>query len=108
VERRAGFHLQPARPCEFTEIADRYGWHRNADGSWFFVLFVLSGRIRDTAQQQMKTALREIAQINDGDLRLTPSQNISISGVTDATKPAIEGILRVAVWRRRIARAACG
>jgi sulfite reductase (NADPH) hemoprotein beta-component len=93
VERRAGFQLQPARPCEFTEIADRYGWHRGADGSWFFVLFVLSGRIRDTAQQQLKTALREIAQINDGDLRLTPSQNISISGVTDATKPAIEGIL---------------
>lgn len=93
VERRAGFQLQPTQPWEFTEIADHYGWHRAADGSWFFVLFVLSGRIRDTPQQQMKTALREIARIHGGDFRLTPSQNISISGVPDAAKPAIEGIL---------------
>jgi sulfite reductase (NADPH) hemoprotein beta-component len=93
VERRAGFQLQPARPYEFTEIADRYGWHRSADGSWFFVLFVLSGRIRDTGKQQMKTALREIAENHRGDFRLTPSQNICVAGVTDAAKPVIEGIL---------------
>jgi sulfite reductase (NADPH) hemoprotein beta-component len=93
VERRAGFQLGPARHFEFTEIADRYGWHRGVDGSWYFVLFVLSGRIRDTARQQMKTALREIARIHGGDFRLTTSQNISISGVTEANKPAIEAIL---------------
>lgn len=93
VERRAGFQLEPARPFEFTEIADRYGWNRGADGSWYFVLFVLNGRIQDTARQQMKTALREIAGTHGGDFRLTPSQNISISGVTDAGKPVIEAIL---------------
>jgi len=93
VERRAGFQFQPARPYEFTEIADRYGWHRGADGLWYLVLFVLSGRIRDTEQQQLKTALREIARIHGGDFRLTPSQNISISGVTDANKAAIEAVL---------------
>jgi len=93
VERRAGFQLEPARSYEFTEIADHYGWHRGVDGTWYFMLFVLSGRIKDTAQQQMKTALREIARIHDGDFRLTTSQNISISGVTDANKPAIEAIL---------------
>jgi sulfite reductase (NADPH) hemoprotein beta-component len=93
VERRAGFQLETARHYEFTEIADRYGWHRCEDGSWFFMLFVLSGRIQDTPQQQMKTALREIAQIHDGDFRLTTSQNISISGVTDAKKPLIQAIL---------------
>ena len=93
VERRAGFSLEPARPYAFTEIADRYGWHRGADGSWYFVLFVLSGRLQDTPGQQMKTALREIARIHGGDFRLTPSQNISISGVSDANKPAIEAIL---------------
>lgn len=93
VERRAGFQLEAARPHEFTEIADRYGWHRCADGTWFFMLFVLSGRIQDTPQQQTKTALREIARIHDGDFRVTTSQNISISGVSDAKKPAIEAIL---------------
>jgi sulfite reductase (NADPH) hemoprotein beta-component len=93
VERRAGFRLAPARPYRFTGIADNYGWHRGVDGSWHFVLFVLSGRIKDSPRQQMKSALREIARIHDGDFRLTPSQNISISGVSDARKPAIEAIL---------------
>ena len=41
----------------------------------------------------MKTALREIAQIHTGDFRLTPSQNLSVSGVTPAQKPLIEAIL---------------
>ena len=93
VERRAGLRFAPARPYAFTRIADNYGWHQGVDGSWYFVLFVLSGRIKDTPQQQMKTALREIARIHAGDFRLTPSQNISVSGVTDEGKPAIEAIL---------------
>ncbi len=93
VERRAGFALAPARPYAFTRIADDYGWHRAADGSWYFVLFVLSGRIKDTAGQRMKTALREIAQIHRGDFRLTPSQNISISGIAAEDRPAVEAIL---------------
>ena len=41
----------------------------------------------------MKTALREIAEIHTGDFRLTPSQNLSISGVTSEMKPRIEAIL---------------
>ena len=41
----------------------------------------------------MKTALREIARVHTGDFRLTPSQNLSISGVTSAQKPVIEAIL---------------
>ncbi len=41
----------------------------------------------------MKTALREIAQIHTGDFRLTPSQNLSISGVTAGQKPVIDAIL---------------
>ena len=41
----------------------------------------------------MKTALREIAEVHTGDFRLTPSQNLTISGVTAAQKPAIDAIL---------------
>jgi sulfite reductase (NADPH) hemoprotein beta-component len=93
VERRAGFPLASARPFAFTRIADDYGWHRGADGSWYFVLFILSGRIKDTPAQRLKSALREIAQTHEGDFRLTPSQNISISGVSDLGKSAIEAIL---------------
>jgi sulfite reductase (NADPH) hemoprotein beta-component len=42
----------------------------------------------------MQTALREIAQNHTGDFRLTPSQNLTISGVTTEQKPRIEEILQ--------------
>ena len=93
VERRAGFALAPARPFLFTKIADDYGWHRAMDGTWFFVLFILSGRIGDTPGHNLKTALREIALIHQGDFRMTPSQNLCISGVSEGQKNAIEAIL---------------
>jgi sulfite reductase (NADPH) hemoprotein beta-component len=93
VERRAGFSFAPARPFNFTRIVDELGWHRCADGTWFYGVFILSGRIKDVPGWEMKTALREIAKIHGGDFRLTPSQNLSISGITDEQKPLIEQIL---------------
>lgn len=93
VERRSGVIFEPARAFTFTTIEDPHGWHRCADGSWFYGLHILSGRIKDVAGWPMKTALREIAQMHRGDFRLTPSQNLTISGVSDAEKPVIEAIL---------------
>ena len=93
VEQRSGVTFMPARPVAFTTIQDPHGWHRNADGSWFYGLHILSGRIVDRAGWPMKTALREIAQMHRGDFRLTPSQNITISGVSEREKPVIEAIL---------------
>jgi len=93
VEQRSGLRFEPAKAGAFTTIEDVHGWQRNADGTWFYGLHVLSGRIKDVAGWPMKTALREIAGIHTGDFRLTPSQNVTISGVTEALKPAIEAIL---------------
>jgi sulfite reductase (NADPH) hemoprotein beta-component len=93
VERLSGVSFSPAREFEFSSIQDPHGWHRCADGSWFYGLHILSGRVKDVPGWPMKTALREIAQIHSGDFRLTPSQNLTISGVTTAQRPAIEKIL---------------
>jgi sulfite reductase (NADPH) hemoprotein beta-component len=93
VEQRSGVTFGPARPFEFTTIEDPFGWHECLNGTWFYGLHILSGRVKDVAGWPMKTALREIAEIHTGDFRLTPSQNLSISGVTPAQKPVIEGIL---------------
>ncbi|MGB8166571.1 MAG: NADPH-dependent assimilatory sulfite reductase hemoprotein subunit [Chthoniobacteraceae bacterium] len=93
VERRAGITFSPAREYNFTTIQDPHGWHQCADGTWFYGLHILSGRIKDLPRWPMKTALREIAEIHTGDFRLTPSQNLTISGVSDALKPAIDAIL---------------
>ncbi len=93
VERLSGVRFAPAREFEFSTIQDPHGWHRCADGTWFYGLHILSGRVKDVAGWPMKTALREIAKIHTGDFRLTPSQNLTISGVTAEQKPAIEEIL---------------
>jgi sulfite reductase (NADPH) hemoprotein beta-component len=93
VEKRSGIKFAPARPFEFKTIEDPHGWHECADGSWFYGLHILSGRIKDIPGWPMKTALREIAQVHTGDFRLTPSQNLTISGVTPAQKPVIDAIL---------------
>jgi sulfite reductase (NADPH) hemoprotein beta-component len=93
VERRSGITFGPAREFHFTTIEDPHGWHPCADGTWFYGLHILSGRIKDLPGWPLKTALREIARIHTGDFRLTPSQNLSISGVTTAQKPVIDAIL---------------
>jgi sulfite reductase (NADPH) hemoprotein beta-component len=94
VEKRSGIQFQPARDYTFTTIEDPHGWHECADGTWFYGLHILSGRVVDRPDWPMKAALREIAQVHTGDFRLTPSQNLSISGVTAAQKPVIDGILK--------------
>ena len=98
VEKRSGVLFAPARPFHFTTIEDPHGWHQVADvkgvdDHWFYGLHILSGRIKDLPGWAMKTALREIAQIHTGDFRLTPSQNLSIAGVTTEQKPLIDAIL---------------
>ncbi len=93
VEKRSGITFAPARPFHFTTIEDPHGWHECADGTWFYGLHILSGRIKDIPGWPMKTALREIAEIHTGDFRLTPSQNLSISGVPAEQKPVIDAIL---------------
>lgn len=96
VEERSGITFGPARAFTFTTIQDQHGWHKNADGSWFYGLHILSGRIIDRDGWPMKTALREVAQLLEGtrgDFRLTPSQNLTISGVTAELKPQVDAIL---------------
>jgi len=93
VEERSGVIFQPARPVAFTTIEDPHGWHEGVDGTWFYGLHLLSGRIKDREGWPMKTALREIATLHTGDFRLTPTQNVTISGITPEQKPQIEAIL---------------
>jgi sulfite reductase (NADPH) hemoprotein beta-component len=93
VEKRSGVTFGPARTFEFTTVQDPFGWHECADGTWFYGLHILSGRIKDSEGWPMKTALREIAEIHTGDFRLTPSQNVTISGVSSQDKPRIDAIL---------------
>ncbi len=94
VEARLGFRLEDPRPFLFTHTGDRYGWTQNHDRRWNFTLFIQSGRVKDTADYRLKSALREIALAHKGDLRLTANQNLVIANIQIADRPRIEAILR--------------
>ncbi|MBI3851235.1 MAG: NADPH-dependent assimilatory sulfite reductase hemoprotein subunit [Verrucomicrobia bacterium] len=93
IEQRAGFKLEPARPFEFTKQGDLFGWHQKTDGNYFLGLYVETGRIKDTARQQLKTSLRRIVEQFQSEIRLTPSQNLLLNNVLPAQRDAITRIL---------------
>jgi len=82
VERRAGIKFAPARPYGFTSMGDRYGWSDGDDGRAHLTVFVENGRVRDAGPgAQQLSALRRIAELGVGDIRLTPNQNIIVANI---------------------------
>lgn len=94
LEKRLGWTLGKVRPCRFHTNGDSYGWLQGINGKWFYTLFVENGRVRNRPGHTMKEALKELAQIHDGDFRLTGNQNLIIGNVSPHSKKAIETVLR--------------
>lgn len=91
---RLGFNLPEAKAYVFESNGDAYGWAQGTDGKWHLTLFVEGGRIRDTETFRLKSALRRIAEVHEGDFRLTGNQNLIISNIPAGKKKLIENILR--------------
>ncbi len=70
--RRQG--ARSARPFRFTSTGDCYGWTKGDDGLSHLTLFVAKTVACATAGPgaQQLTAIRRIAELNFGDIRLTP------------------------------------
>lgn len=94
VEKRAGIAFAETRPYEFTSRGDRFGWVEGIDGKQHLTLFIENGRILDYPGKPLKTGMREIAKIHQGDFRLTANQNLIIAGVSASNKAQIEQLAR--------------
>jgi sulfite reductase (NADPH) hemoprotein beta-component len=82
VEKRSGVKLGKPKPFTFDSTGDRYGWTEGEDGNGHLTLFVQNGRIRDIpGGPQWMTGLRKVAEMHQGDFRLTANQNIIVAGV---------------------------
>lgn len=92
LNKRLGWELEASQPYHFDHNGDRYGWTEGS-GKWHYTLFVQNGRVKDTEDYKLKTALRKIAEIHTGDFRLTPNQNLVIASVDETKKPEIEAII---------------
>jgi len=88
-----GYDLGPVREFQFEDNGDRYGWVEDANGNSHLTLFISGGRVLDTPSYPMRTGLREIAKIHDGDFRLTANQNLIIANISPAKRPEIEVLL---------------
>ncbi|MEP2774701.1 MAG: NADPH-dependent assimilatory sulfite reductase hemoprotein subunit [Luteolibacter sp.] len=88
-----GYDLEPARDFKFDSNGDLYGWATDPTGNSHYTMFVEGGRVLDTADYQLRTGLREIAKIHDGDFRLTGNQNLIIANISAANRPAVEKLL---------------
>ena len=94
VERRSGVKLAAARKFTFTSTGDRYGWTEGEDGRSHLTLFIQNGRVDDPAGgPKLMTGLRRIAEIHDGDFRLTANQNLILANVSPDNRAAIERLI---------------
>ncbi len=93
VEARTGFKLEPARPYQFEERSDYYGWHQGINGLWYYTIFVENGRVLDDEKIALKTALLEIAKTGKSNFQFTANQNMIVSEVAEQDKETIQNIL---------------
>lgn len=93
-QRRLGHSLAAAKPWEFSDNGDRYGWQQGDDGLWHLGLFIENGRIKDQPGAEHLSGLREIAKILEGELRLTPNQNLVLANVPSTQRADIDALVR--------------
>jgi len=94
VEKRVGKPLADPKPFTFTNNGDRYGWTEGDDGRHHLTLYIPSGRIKDIdGGAQLLTGLRKIAEIHEGDFRLTGNQNVIIANVPAEKRAEIESLV---------------
>ncbi len=93
VEKRVGFELSPARTYHFEHNGDRHGWIEGSDGRWHLTLQIESGRLADVGERRWLTGLRELANVHQGDFRLTCNQNVIIANVAADQRERIDAIV---------------
>ena len=93
VENRLGYQLNEARPFYFEHNGDRYGWVDDENGNSHLTLYIQNGCVVDKENFPMRTGLREIAKIHEGDFRLTGNQNLIIANVSSTKRTEIEDLL---------------
>ncbi len=94
LKQRLGYALEEPRPFKLERTGDNYGWKKGTDGKWHLTYFVEGGRVKDSGEKKLKTALREVAKISDGGFVLTGNQNVILVGVSEKVKTKINTILK--------------
>ncbi|KAK9464418.1 hypothetical protein V1512DRAFT_268397 [Lipomyces arxii] len=94
VEEQMGFKFEASRPFSFESNIDHFGWIKDERGMNHFTMFIENGRIEDTADFQMKTGLKKVAEAMKGEaeFRLTGNQHVIVSNIADEDMPEIKAL----------------
>lgn len=82
------------RDADVQGFNDHMGWEEQGDGRWYYGLNIENGRIKDTPEMQLKTALREVCRTLNPSIRLTAHQSLIFGDVQPQDRSKLESILR--------------
>jgi sulfite reductase (ferredoxin) len=94
IEQYLGNELPRPEPDEVWDIDDHLGWREQGDGRWFYGLHVPNGRIQDSREVRLKSALREICEGHGPAIYLTPGQSMLLGDVYWEDRLHLEDHLR--------------
>jgi sulfite reductase (ferredoxin) len=94
VEQYYGHKLPDPHPDDVWGFDDHMGWHEQGDGRWYYGLNVENGRIHDTDDFRLKTAVREICRTYRPGIRLTSHQSILFTDLATENRMGLEEVLR--------------
>lgn len=93
LERRLGKPLAPARKPTWKAPHDHLGWHTLKDGRLMLGLPIPSGRVQDTPGHRYKSAVLALLEAFRPDIRLTPQQNLLLTGLGPEDRQKVEECL---------------
>lgn len=95
VEQRLGRELrEPLElPSDF-DADDHLGWRPLPDGSWQVGIRVGAGRVRDTEDSRLRSALRTVATGYPVSFFITPQQDLVVSGIAEGDRDAVSALLK--------------
>lgn len=93
LQSRCEFEILPAWAINEIEINDWLGRHRQGESTWFYGLFVENGRIKDTPECRMRSAIRNIVAQTGCGITLTAQQSLLFTGLSADQLDWIEATL---------------
>ncbi|MBI3130118.1 MAG: NADPH-dependent assimilatory sulfite reductase hemoprotein subunit [Acidobacteria bacterium] len=95
VEARSWVAFQPRELPAWT-TPSLLGWHEAAGGTLALGLHTLSGRITDTPERQLKSALREAVATFQLQVQLTPEQDLILRDICPEDREALTQLFHAA------------
>ncbi|NBX30053.1 NADPH-dependent assimilatory sulfite reductase hemoprotein subunit, partial [bacterium] len=93
VEEYFGKPLAPCHPADVHGFDDHIGWFEQGDGKFFYGFNVENGRVHDTGDFRLKTAVRRILREIRPGVRITSHQSLLFTDLTATDRVRIADIL---------------